>query len=355
MNRFYQKISVLVCTALAALLSSCIYQDEELCPCDLHFVYDYNMEFADAFPAQVSYVKLHIFDESGRFVKGIEYNRSLNANERDVKLSLIQNGKEMLQPGTYKLVAWASDARIEPAYSLAQLAQQAAMDELTLDLPGTAITQQTYNGRLQDLWHAESTLTINANQPSSGTLRFTKDVKRFKILLQTAGSEPIKANDYEISIAAANYQYDCHNNPTSDLALTYLPYLLKETVIESEPTSDTRSLLSKTSTGKEVATRALTNSALLAELNTLRLMDDTTPQFVVRNVKSQKDVFRINLNKYLNLMRLDEYSSMPLQEYLDREDSYHVILLIGRDDSGAQVALSLQINAWRMIFNHTDL
>jgi hypothetical protein len=55
------------------------------------------------------------------------------------------------------------------------------------------------------------------------------------------------------------------------------------------------------------------------------------------------------------MMRLDKYKDMSLQEYLDRENNYQIILLIGRDRNNAEVVLSLQINRWRIVFNDNDL
>ena len=66
-------------------------------------------------------------------------------------------------------------------------------------------------------------------------------------------------------------------------------------------------------------------------------------------------MFNIDLVKYLEMMRLDKYKDMSLQEYLDRENNYQIILLIGRDRNNAEVVLSLQINRWRIVFNDNDL
>lgn len=54
-------------------LSSCndlIYDDLDPCPygVSLRFVYDYNMEFANAFPAQVDCLTLYVYDGDGKYV-----------------------------------------------------------------------------------------------------------------------------------------------------------------------------------------------------------------------------------------------------------------------------------------------
>lgn len=87
----------------------------------------------------------------------------------------------------------------------------------------------------------------------------------------------------------------------------------------------------------------------------LRLTDERPARFTVRNKRTQKDLFDIDLVKYLNMMKLDEYSDMTLQEFLDRESTYQIILIIGKNDSGQDITLSIRINAWTLVFNQTEL
>lgn len=58
MNLLYKLTITALCFSLMGILNSCIYEDEVVCPCEVRFVYDYNMEFADAFPSQVNDVTL---------------------------------------------------------------------------------------------------------------------------------------------------------------------------------------------------------------------------------------------------------------------------------------------------------
>ena len=56
------------CLLLLLVLFSCTSIDETLPECRLYvrFRYDYNMEFADAFHAQVDKVELYVFDKNGK-------------------------------------------------------------------------------------------------------------------------------------------------------------------------------------------------------------------------------------------------------------------------------------------------
>lgn len=58
--------------AMGLVFSSCerIYEDLDPCPhgVSLRFIYDYNLEFANAFPNQVDCLTLFIYDEEGNYV-----------------------------------------------------------------------------------------------------------------------------------------------------------------------------------------------------------------------------------------------------------------------------------------------
>ena len=186
------------------------------------------------------------------------------------------------------------------------------------------------------MWHGITEhFTVSETAPSLAVVPLVKDVNRFKVLIQSADDKPLTANDYSLAIKAANHTYDYRNNLADCPVLEYRPYSMKEAVIDNQT--------------------APTNSALLAEMATLRLTTDKASRFVVHNQKTNRDVFNIDLVKYLEMMRLDKYKDMSLQEYLDRENNYQIILLIGRDSNNAEVVLSLQINAWRIVFNNNDL
>lgn len=333
MNRSYKKLfTLLLCSLLMGLPSSCVYEDEVPCPCEVRFVYDYNMEFADAFPAQVNDVTLFIFDAEGRYLTSQQ--DSGDHLDGDYRMSL------NLQPGTYRLVAWAGLAGHTDSYNLnASLTPGVStLDELTLKLNRTDASSPYYDSYLPDLWHGMlADFQVSADSPSRGVISLVKDVNRFRVLLQTTDGQPLDKDDYTFSIQADNHSLNYDNALLPCTPLTYRAYTMQEAVIENQEAEGDISVL-------------------VGELATLRLMADKTPRFVIRNKAEGKDLFNIDLVRYLNLMKLDEYADMPLQEYLDRENTWQVILVVGKAPStGAGVVLSIQINNWRMIFNHTNL
>lgn len=331
MNRLYKKITFALCFSLLGLFSSCIYENEVDCPCEVRFVYDYNMEFADAFPSQVNDVMLFIFDDDGRFISSLQDSGPhLDAGYR-MPLQLV--------PGHYQLVAWAGLLTDTDCYNLNCDLQRgtSTVDDLMLCLQ---TEEDEYDQCLTDVWHGQlADFEVKADAPSYATISLVKDVKRFRVLLQDTEGNALSKDDYSFGITTANRMLDHQNEPCECEPLVYRPHTLVEATISNDA----------------APTRATDLHALVAELNTLRLTDDVPVRFIVRNEREQQDLFDIDLQKYLNLMKLEVHADMSLQEYLDRESSYQVILIMGHNNAGQEVMMSIQINAWTLVFNQTEL
>ncbi len=331
MNRLYKKITFALCFSLLGLFSSCIYENEVDCPCEVRFVYDYNMEFADAFPSQVNDVMLFIFDDDGRFISSLQDSGPhLDAGYR-MPLQLV--------PGHYHLVAWAGLLTDTDCYNLNCDLQRgtSTVDDLMLCLQ---TEEDEYDQCLTDVWHGQlADFEVKADAPSYATISLVKDVKRFRVLLQDTEGNALSKDDYSFGITTANRMLDHQNEPCECEPLVYRPHTLVEATISNDA----------------APTRATDLHALVAELNTLRLTDDVPVRFTVRNEREQQDLFDIDLQKYLNLMKLEVHADMSLQEYLDRESSYQVILIMGHNNAGQEVMMSIQINAWTLVFNQTEL
>lgn len=326
-----KKITFALCFSLLGLFSSCIYENEVDCPCEVRFVYDYNMEFADAFPSQVNDVMLFIFDDDGRFISSLQDSGPhLDAGYR-MPLQLV--------PGHYQLVAWAGLLTDTDCYNLNCDLQRgtSTVDDLMLCLQ---TEEDEYDQCLTDVWHGQlADFEVKADAPSYATISLVKDVKRFRVLLQDTEGNALSKDDYSFGITTANRMLDHQNEPCECEPLVYRPHTLVEATISNDA----------------APTRATDLHALVAELNTLRLTDDVPVRFTVRNEREQQDLFDIDLQKYLNLMKLEVHADMSLQEYLDRESSYQVILIMGHNNAGQEVMMSIQINAWTLVFNQTEL
>lgn len=324
MKRLLHILSLALC--LPALLVSCIYEDEVQCPCEVRFVYDMNMEFADAFPTQVDDVTLLVFDADGRYVTTcIDQGAHLDGNYR-MALDL--------QPGSYQLLVWAGLCTDDDCYTLVpadMVPGVTTLDEVQLHL--NCQGKREFSNNLSDLWHGLLTdFRVERSAPVLGTIRLTKNTNRFRVMLQAEGKQ-LSADDYLLGIHAANHRVACDNTPIDDCSvLSYRPYLQGETKVENEG-------------------RSQSYSAVIAEMATLRLMADNEHRFTVRNVARGETLSDIDLIRYLDLMRLDEHADMSLQEFLDRENTWNIILLLGVNET----LLSIQINSWILVINQAEL
>lgn len=310
----------------AATMTACVYEDEVPCPRDLHFVYDMNMEFADAFPTQVGDVMLLLFDADGRYI-GTQTDDSPALQTPGYTMTL-----DHLAPGRYQLLCWAGLGTDANCYSLTAglTPGQSTLADVQLTLNGVADSQ--YDRNPADVWHGlVSDFTIDPTYPATDTVRLTKDTNHFRIALQST-AETLQSTDYSFALTAANHCLNSQNLPADHTPeVTYRPYT------------------QRTETVDNAAGNPL--SVVVAELATLRLMADRTQRFVVRNEREGRTLFDVDLIRYLDLMRLDQYADMPLQEFLDRENTWNIILMV--DSRG--VLMSIQINWWTMVFNETEL
>ena len=101
-------IGAALCVAsMSFAFSSCENIYEDLDPCahgvSLRFIYDYNMEFANAFPKKVDCLTLYIYDEEGNYVD----TRVVTGPElRDESYRMTLD----LAPGKYRFVAYGGMA-----------------------------------------------------------------------------------------------------------------------------------------------------------------------------------------------------------------------------------------------------
>lgn len=325
-----KKKSVLWMTYLAGILSallpaSCDTITEELQPCEYYvsFRYDYNMKFADAFPgenSQVENITLFIFDANGVYMGKLENNGPF--------------AEGYLMPftpgaGTYKLVAWAGLSASLDSYEVPALEEGVSrIEDLTVKLKRAA--GGLMGNEANHLFHS---LAEEVTFPEGGhhthEMSLVKDTNKFRIILQMMGQDfPAKLDDVNVSITDENGFLNYDNTLLTDETLTYLPYV------------ESNNYVSNGSNGQI--------KVLAFELNTLRLMATRHPHLTISYASggSTVTIADIDLIEYLLLMRMDEYSDMGNQEYLDREDEFPMIFFLAENAKGDYVAVRLEINAW---------
>lgn len=330
-------LSAVITLASSLLLAACSFVHEDLPPCEhrLHFVYDYNMKFADAWPHEADNVSLFIFDEEGNYLK------ELNISADEARTSYIL---PELQPGTYRMMAWTGLTTTD------YLCLPAPADRATSHIRDYSVclqaTAQRVDRDLVPLFYGMQTVTIPDATTSDIRFPLMKDTNTFRLIVQadaSGTSTNIPADEFEFNIIDDNALL-AHSNAViaEGQPLTYAPYYLGNGDIH-----DTEGNVVLTTT--------------CAELNTNRLTYGTHPRLTIRHKPTDKVWLNVDLIEYLMLMptegSLDQMLDRehPQQEYLDREDEYVIVFFFTQGSGGNMVNLWININGWTVRLNHIEM
>lgn len=287
---------------LAGMTACDYFADDSLQPCEyrVHFVYDYNMKFADAFQREVDQATLFICDNKGNYImrRDIE-GAELKAN--NIKLDL--------EPGTYYAVTWAG--LDEQSYDgPAPVAGTTTLQELRLRTLREA--DATQPGELTPLWHSLDTLVVTRSKHEDKQVSLAKNTNKLRFVLQDTDGNCMDVRDFTFEIKADNGYMDHDNSLMDDPVITYLPYMTKNVNIAE---------------GDSIMGKPAMQTVAVAEMNTMRLMAGENYRLIVRHKNWEKDVLNINLNNYLLLTQMEGHD-ISAQEYLDRQDEYSIVFFL---------------------------
>jgi hypothetical protein len=330
------------------------------------FKYDYNMKYADAFHSLVSTVTLYAFDENGKLAF---QNTNSGDALKDQNYAMSLN----VDPGKYHLVTWAgldNQSFAVPVLSLGS----STIDNLTVKtrrVKNTSRSVTSYgevgdnlvSNELSPLWHGEISSTdvvLSRSRDTILTVPLIKNTNTIRVVIVQAATQEQMAKSTSRAISKSSFDYKLSDNNgfmnydntlLADSMLTYVPYLTADSVIAgASASSDKVHEVLASITG-----RAETSyKAVVAEISTARLLTSQTPQLSIVNNTTKKEVLPTNnLIKYLNLLKEANYSSMPLQEYLDREDHFDMVLFVNEDQTLLNSVIV--INNWILQLNNFDL
>ena len=290
----------------SGIVASCDSFNEDLPECRLSvkFKYDYNMEFADAFHAQVDKVELYVFDKNGKYLfKQAEEGSALSTGNYLMEVEL--------PVGQYQFMAWAG---ARDSYDITSLTPGVStLTDLKLKLKREA--SLIINKRMETLWYGE---VINVNFDGTvhqtETINLIRDTKIVRFGFQSyTGSWTLDMNDYDYEIIESNGHLGHDNSLLDDDVLSFRPYYMEQ---------------------KDPATAYV-------DMNTMRLMEDRKTRLVLTEKASGKRVFDINLIDYLAMTNA-EGKNLSTQEYLDRQSNYHIIFFL----SESWLAVQIVVNGW---------
>lgn len=321
---------------LSCFLLSCntIYDDAGDCAPTyaVRFIDDMNLNYADAFDAEVNSVSLFAFDSEGTLVwSKTEAGSTIHPGNQPYEMDISE-----LKPGTYTLVAWG-DIKDNTSFSIPTLTTGAStLEELTCRLTRTSRDDDgdVVNKRLYPLFHSMAQVTLPKDEEGGEyhyEMQLTKDTKDISVLLQQLSGDPLNPDDYEFTIEADNG----HLNYDNSLLADETPFVYKTWDVQ-----------------------ATDNSAVVAHLSTSRLIQDTgqpnytRPMLTVRKTSDGSTILSIPIIDYALLVRSMMGRDAGDQEYLDRQGDYNMTFFL---QEGKWVSSVIIINDWRIVLNNDTM
>jgi len=324
LQQIKNKIGFVVLIITVSVLSACsaVVDDKSDCKdeCRIHFKYDYNMKFADAFANEVEQVDLYVFDDKGSFVKKLtDKGNALKNDGYYMKLNL--------SPGKYHLVAWGGlDGE---SFSTDSLTSASTLNDLKVALKST---DQKSDKDLHPLWHGEVNEINITGTFQEQTISLTKDTHRVRVVLQQINGDSVDNKAFRFEITDDNSLINYGNSLISNGVITYSPYITgQNTVGDVQPVT-----------------------TAYAEMHTGRLMADSKSRLRIYKVADNSLIVDIPLVAYLMLTEMEGHkNSMTEQEYLDRQDEYSLVFFLDKNQFWLKVQII--VNGWTIRYNSSNL
>ncbi|WP_297971269.1 FimB/Mfa2 family fimbrial subunit [uncultured Bacteroides sp.] len=335
-NIISQFVSVVLGAMLATVaLSSCerIFEDLDPCPhgVSLRFVYDYNMEFANAFPKQVDCLTLYIYDDKDNYVD-TKVVTGEELQDEDYRMTLD------LEKGNYHFVAYGGLACDKSSFSLLQTpAADSKRTDLRTIMDADCLTVPERRN-LHDMFWGQLTLAT-ADLYSEGTVKMMKNTNSIRIVLQNVDGTSVKVDDFDFEIIDDNTLFNYDNDLLPNDDITYIPWAKGQAQTGVSIVGP-----------DQVVPRPV--EVAYAELSTSRLMTKNSPRLLVKRHEDAETVIDFPLNNYLLLMRSDRYSDMGDQEYLDRESRWTLYFFL---QAGIWLQTRIVVNDWVVRINDIEM
>ena len=310
---------------------STVFTNQEDCPrgISLRFIYDYNMEYANAFTSKVHCVSVYVFDEVGNHVTTVGEVSDILRQE-SYRMPLV------LGPGNYTLLVYGGLACPDRSFDITDYGTKASgvrLDDMQVELKHDDFVSDK---NLHSLFYGSVQLEVShEDEFIEKDVYMMKNTNNIRLVLQQANGKSLEADDFVFRITDDNSLMDKENAIVRNGLVTYKPWATGETVVGTAEDGETPI------------------SVAYAELSTSRLTTGTSPKLTVQNAETGEYIINIPLNQYLLLLKSELYSDMGVQEYLDRESEWSLIFFI--DDGMRWINTRIVINDWVVRINHTEM
>ncbi len=316
-------------TISLATLPSCekIYEDLDPCPQGLRirFVYDYNMEFANAFMSQVDCLSVYFFDEEGRWIASRKDATPSQLSDENWRMTID------LAPGKYTILAYGGMNCPESSFSFTGDPETSLLTNVGVHLNPGCLTSPV-GTQLHPLFYGriDTEVDKDALDYCDVTVDMMKDTNNLRVLLQQTTGEPIDNSDFEYIITDNNTLFNWENNLLPAPSVTYWPWTRGNAVPGDLPDGSPASVA-------------------WAELSFPRLVTGFSPRLVITHLETGRKTIDIPLNNYLLLLKSMQYQSMTSQEFLDRESRWSMLFFL--DANLRWISTTIVINDWVVRIN----
>lgn len=346
-----------VMTALVAisvsLISSCdnglgVYDDLDECPRGviMRFVFNYNLEFANAFPNQVDCLSVYLFDEQGNLVERRTETTEVLADE-DYRMTFD------LPAGNYQVVAYGGMECDMTSFSHTKAVEDIkTIDDLEVLINEEHIGDMSArpSRKLHDLYHGYHSFTVHEGITyDKETVEMMRDTNHIRLVLQHIDGTPVNVNDFRFEIVDDNVKFNYKNDVLSHKTVNYSPW----TTGVSSPGDVLKPELVKTrdvviNTDPQVAYAELSVSRLMYRSAFTWANKDGKvqmgPRLRISLSNGDTTIAELPLIEYLLYMKNGYYADMGNQEYLDRCSRYNMVFFLG--ENNAWVRTNIIVENW---------
>lgn len=337
-NQYFKFFRSFLFSCCAVGLAGCSALHEDLPECEallkVRFIFDYNLNFADAFPTAVKSVNVWAFDSDGRLVWSDSASGDV-LKKGDFAMDT------PLGEGTYDFVAWCGLEGNED-FNLDTYTPE-SKEELevrlkTIEQDGRNISRS----HLPSLFHGEAlsqTFEVSPNKPSykTVTIPLMKDTNDIRVLLQKYDGSPIGKDDFDVKITIANAWLAWDNallpgNP--EVTYDYWGQRFGQITVNNQVSSDN------------------VISGIVYDLSSSRLLENAKATLTVTRNSDGVDIIEVPIIEYFLLVQgyYENPDGTPLtnQQYLDRQDDYSIVFFLDKDNDW-YAGVGIYINSWAVV------
>lgn len=326
----FSRLSILLTAFVIMTSCSRIYEDMPRCELWLEFVFDHNMEYADAFKPQVKSVDVFVFGNDDKLL----LTKRATADELTIGNSMSLSSD--LDFGNYKVLTiggLSDNFRISDSDGKDLVPGVTTLREFMFALQ---YQSNKVDFNFPHLYFGE-VIEVNYSPGSTGNsiyqVKLVRDTNRFNIVLVNLNGTTYTTDipyTFEI-VAPESGAYSWENEPTDiTRPVTYLPYSLT--------TGETTDIL------------------LSAHINMPRLLSRSGLDYkiIIRDTKTLNEVLSYNLMTLLSYTKpgtRPDDTALPFQEYLDRQGEWNLIFCVAEntdegEDEGAYLSFGIQVGSW---------